>query len=198
MQQKKQAGWLTAPNLLSLVRILLIPVFLGVMLLQKAASAFAVFLLAASTDFFDGIAARLFRQKTRLGAYLDPAADKLLMTAAFVVLSLPSLNTANVIPLWLTAVVIGRDILIVSSALILFLSIGQQTFTPTLTGKVCTAFQMGVLLLVLFFNALKTSPPYLRGLFILTLLLTIVSAFHYGAIGLQMISAARTSARRTS
>lgn len=190
--------WLTAPNLLSLVRILLIPIFLGVMLLQQAASAFAVFLFAASTDFFDGIAARVFRQKTQLGAYLDPTADKLLMTAAFVILSIPSLNTPNVIPLWLTVVVIGRDILIVTSAFILYLIIGQKIFTPTFTGKVSTACQMGVLLLVLFFNMLKTSPSYLRGLYVLTLLVTIVSAFHYGAVGLQMISAAKTSARRRS
>lgn len=198
MQQNKLEEWLTAPNLLSLVRILLIPIFLGVMLLHQISWAFTVFLLAASTDFFDGIAARMFRQKTRLGTYLDPAADKLLMTAAFVILSLPSLNTANVIPLWLTVVVIGRDILIVTSAFVLYLSIGQKTFTPTFTGKASTACQMGVLLLVLFFNMLKTSPRFLQGLFVFTLLLTILSAVQYAAVGLQMIFAAKTSTRERS
>jgi len=176
----------TIANALSLVRILLIPVFLVLLIRQKGTAAFVVFLFAASTDLLDGFAARFWNQKSKLGAVLDPAADKLLMTASFIILTIPSLNAPNRIPIWLTSSVIGRDLLIVSAAFFLYKRYGQTEFPPTFTGKLSTALQMGVLLLVLLFNLIGTSPPSLKLFYILTLFLTVLSFIHYAIIGLRM------------
>ena len=188
MNREKRHSLFTAPNLISLLRILLIPLFLLMMLRENITAAFAVFMFAASTDFLDGLAARIWNQKTKLGAFLDPAADKTLMTTSFIILSYPSLNDPNVIPLWLSITVIGRDVLIVSAAALLFKTIRQKTFTPTILGKISTVCQMGVLLLVLFFNVLEKASGCMAWFYRLTLVLTVLSALHYASVGIKMIS----------
>ncbi len=176
------------PNVISLLRILLIPIFIVMMLHRKTLEAFAVFLLAGLTDLLDGFTARLWHLKTRIGALLDPAADKLLMTASFIVLTLPSINSPHIIPLWLTIVVISRDLVIVSSAFVFYKLRGQNTFRPSILGKASTVCQLMVVLLVLFFNSFQISSPYLSLLYFLTLVLTLLSGFHYSYIGIRMIS----------
>ncbi len=108
----------TAANILSMLRILLIPVFISLLLQHRVTQAFFVFLFAIATDLLDGFAARIWQQKTKLGTFLDPAADKLLMASSFIILSLPAVSTPNTIPVWLVIVVIIRDLYIVSGALI--------------------------------------------------------------------------------
>lgn len=125
----------TLPNLLTLSRILLVPVFLWMMLKQKPVEAFMVFLLAGLTDVLDGLAARLWHQKSRLGLWLDPAADKILLTTAFVLLGLPAVSKPNAIPFRVVFIVIGRDVLIAVAALLLMRLKGQKVFYPTLLGK---------------------------------------------------------------
>lgn len=193
LNRERQARVLTAANMLSVSRILLVPVFLVMMLHRRIIAAFVVFLLAASTDLLDGIAARVWQQKTKLGAYLDPAGDKILMTASFIILAFPSLSFPNVVPLWLVISVVGRDMLVVTSAFVLYKLKGQKTFTPTLLGKTSTASQMGVLVFVLFFNSLQISPVYLSWLYYWTLALTILSMIHYVYIGIGMLSAPKQS-----
>lgn len=191
MSKKKRSDILNLPNILSLLRIFLIPVFLVLMVNQKITEAFIVFLLAGLTDVLDGFAARLLHLKTKIGAFLDPAADKLLMTASFIILTLPALNSPNVIPVWLTVSVIGRDLLIASAAFVLFKLKGQKTFLPSLLGKTCTVLQVLVPLLVLFLNVRQISSSLLTWLYYLTLVFTLLSAIHYSFIGYRMLSRPR-------
>jgi cardiolipin synthase len=186
VRQESRTFW-TAANILSLLRILLVPVFLMMLVHHKPLTALIIFLLAGSTDLLDGLAARIWRQKTKIGVTLDPAADKLLMTAAFVALSFPSLSSPNVIPSWLTCVVVGRDVLIASASFILIKLTGPKVFYPTLLGKSSTFCQMGVILLVLLLNFLRTSPSFLVWFFYLTLVLTVLSGIHYCLIGMEML-----------
>jgi len=179
MRKERKNIILNLPNILSLTRILLVPVFAGLMILRKTPEAFAVFLLAGFTDILDGFSARVLHLKTKLGALLDPAADKLLMTASFILLTIPGLSSPNVIPIWLTTVVIGRDLLIASGALILFKVRGQKTFPPSIPGKASTVCQMAVISLVLFFNLIKFRPPHLCWLYFLTLAITVLSLAPY-------------------
>lgn len=193
MRKEKKNSLLILPNVISLSRILLIPIFIVMMLHRKTLEAFVVFLVAGLTDLLDGFTARLWHLKTRIGALLDPAADKLLMTASFIVLTFPSINSPNVIPLWLTIVVISRDLVIVSSAFIIYKLRGQKTFRPSLLGKSSTVCQVMVILLVLFFNSFQISSPYLSLLYLLTLALTLLSGLHYSYIGVRMISLPKRS-----
>ncbi len=171
------------PNAISLSRVLMIPVFLHMVMNHKSTGAFVVFLIASSTDFLDGIAARVLNQRTKLGALLDPASDKLFMTAAFLILTIPSLNSPNVIPLWLTFGVIGRDVIIIIGSFYLYLRIGQKTFPPTLVGKSSTVCQFTVLCVVLLLNMLPSHAPQLLWFYILTLSLTLISGYQYVQIG---------------
>lgn len=193
MRKEEKNSLLNLPNILSLLRILLIPVFLVLMIQGKVMEASAVFFFAGFTDVLDGFAARLFHQRTKIGALLDPAGDKLLMTSAFIVLTIPSLNSPHIIPLWLTIAVISRDLFIVSSAFALYKLRGQKTFLPSLWGKSSTVCQFMVLILVLFFNSFQISFPYLRLLYFLTLALTLLSGVHYSYIGFRIISVPKRS-----
>lgn len=191
MRTGKKSDLLKLPNIISLLRILLIPVFLVLMVNRKTAEAFYVFLFAGLTDILDGFTARVMHLKTKIGVILDPTADKLLMTASFIILTLPLLNSPNVIPSWLTISVVGRDVLIASAALVLYILKGQKTFLPSLLGKTCTVLQVMVPLLVLFLNYRKISSPLLLWLYYLTLLFTFLSAVHYASIGYKMFSQPR-------
>jgi len=182
MEGSKQQNF-NLPNAISLSRVFLIPVFLYMMMSHKSTGAFTVFLIASSTDFLDGIAARALNQRTKLGALLDPASDKLFMTAAFIILTIPSLNSPNIIPLWLTVGVIGRDVVIVTGSFYLYRLIGQKSFPPTLVGKSSTVCQFTVLCVVLLLNMLGSSAPQLVWFYILTLSLTLISGYQYVQIG---------------
>ena len=174
---------LTVPNLITFLRIGLIPLFLCYMIQNDQSKALIVFFIAASTDLLDGIAARLLKQKSKIGALLDPAGDKLLMTAAIIALSIPSISSPNVIPLWLTIAVIGRDLYLFAGSVVMYKRTRHSTFTPTFVGKMITVCQMSVLVLVLFFNASHSLQPNLIWLYILTLVLTITSGIQYTIIG---------------
>jgi cardiolipin synthase len=187
MREREKSVWLALPNIISLVRILLIPVFVLMMIWRKTPEAFAVLLLAGSTDVLDGFTARALKQRTKLGTLLDPAADKLLITASFILLTIPRLNSPNVIPLWLTITVIGRDLFIVSGAFLLFKLRGQKTFPPSIPGKASTVCQIIVVWLVLLFNLAKVTPPFLVWLYFLTLALVILSTLDYSKFGLRIM-----------
>jgi len=193
MAKVERNSLLTAPNILSSLRILLVPVFLVMVLQHKAISAFVIFLLAGSTDFFDGLTARIWHQRTKIGSFLDPTADKLLATSAFIVLTIPNLSVPNVIPLWLTVTVISRDIVIVSGVLFMYIVKNLEDISPTLLGKSTIFCQLLVILLVLFFNAVGTSPSYIKLLFQLTLIVTLLSGIHYVYLGIRMLREAKES-----
>jgi cardiolipin synthase len=129
---------LTAANQLTLLRLLLVPVFVLFMLYNRPGWALVTFAVAGATDAFDGLLARHFGQPTTLGAWLDPMADKLLVAAVFVMLTLPGLGHANRLPLWLTVIVLSRDIAIVLTVAIVNLAVRRHTFRPSLLGKCAT------------------------------------------------------------
>ena len=118
---------LTIANFLTVLRLILIPVFVTALYYQRFSWALAVFLVAAVTDRLDGLVARSFNQKTQLGEILDPMADKLLLVTAFVILSLPRFTPTDPIPFWLT-VVISRDAIIVLSAAVINMTTGFSRF----------------------------------------------------------------------
>lgn len=182
---------LTLPNLLSLSRILLTPVFVWMMVQKRPWAAFIVFLAAGATDALDGFAARLLRLKSTLGLWLDPVGDKVLLTSAFVVLTLPTLSQPNTLPLWLTAICIGRDVAIALTAVVLITLRGKQTFKPVLAGKASTVCQILVLYFVLFCNATGRSPEVLGWLYVLTAILTSVSWVQYGFRGIAILRRGR-------
>jgi cardiolipin synthase len=191
MNEKNRNRFWTLANFFSLLRILLIPVFVYLVIQQKILMALVFFLVASATDVLDGMAARAFHQKTKIGGLLDPAADKSLMTAAIIILSIPSLSQPNTVPLWLTILIIGRDLVIVISAFTLFKLRGQKSFPPSWWGKASTVSQMGTILCVLLLNVLKTSPFFLLWLYVLTFILTLISGIKYGIWGYRLISSPR-------
>jgi cardiolipin synthase len=182
---------LTIPNLFTFLRIGLIPLFLYHMIQHNPRKALIVFFIAASTDFLDGIAARVLKQKSKIGALLDPAGDKLLMAAAMIALSLPSISSPNVIPIWLTIFVIGRDLYIVAGSWVVYSRTRHTTFTPTFVGKMSTVCQMSILILVLFFNTFNSAQPNLLWLYIMTLGLTVISGIQYTRIGRRIYYASK-------
>ena len=173
--QERRSELFTLPNVLSLSRILLTPVFVVLMVQKKPWAAFIVFLAAGATDALDGFTARWLRLKSTLGLWLDPIGDKILLTSAFVVLTLPALAQPNTLPLWLTALCVGRDVAIALGALIIIALRGKRTFKPVLAGKASTVCQVFLIYFVLYLNAVGKSPQILGWLYVLTALLTAVS-----------------------
>jgi len=178
---------LLLPNLLSILRILLTPVFIILVVRGRAWASFAVFLAAGATDALDGFTARWLKLRTTLGLWLDPIGDKVLLTAAFVVLTIPSLAQPNTLPLWLTGLCVGRDVAIALGALVVVALRGRRTFKPVLTGKASTVCQVLLLYGVLYLNAAGRSPQALGWLYVVTALLTAASFVQYVFIGLRML-----------
>lgn len=172
----------TIPNLLSILRMGLIPLFIILVVNGDAPKALLLFLVAGVTDALDGFIARFWHQQSLLGAYLDPMADKLLLTTAYVVLSIPSLNHGTQIPPWVTILVIARDVLIVAVALVLYLAAGIKKFPPSVLSKLNTVFQVTAVVLVLVSGVF----PDLRWIELVAVTtlyivggLTIASGLHY-------------------
>ncbi|HEU4402328.1 MAG TPA: CDP-alcohol phosphatidyltransferase family protein [Candidatus Polarisedimenticolia bacterium] len=178
---------LTLANLLTIARMVLIPLLITLLLSNHHGWAFAVFVIAGLTDALDGIIARRYKQSSGLGAFLDPMADKLLMTAGFIVLSLPDhpraapeFHIVNHIEIYLTIVTISRDVFIVLIVLLAHLTYGLTRFTPTLLGKITTVTQVIMIGSVLLLNYLGIEAPItVRALTWVTLAATLTSGFHY-------------------
>jgi cardiolipin synthase len=172
---------LTAANQLTLLRLSLVPAFVIFVLYDRLGWALAAFVTAGITDGLDGLIARWTNQRTALGAFLDPMADKLLLVSAFVVLSLPGIGLANRIPIWLTVLVISRDIGIVVTVAIVSLTLGPRTFPPSIYGKVATAIYIVTIAVVLLFNFLERHSMVVDVAIWVSLAITLVSGFHYTA-----------------
>jgi cardiolipin synthase (CMP-forming) len=185
---------LTLSNQLTILRMVFIPIFVILLVYNHLGWAFWIFILAGVTDGLDGLMARLLRQKTSLGAYLDPLADKLLLTTSFVVLSIQSLGLPNVVPLWLTILVISRDVILIASALIIIISTGHRAFPPSIYGKTTTCFQILTILLVLFLNYRRVSLMQLSLVYLVTGAITVFSGLHYVYRGKKMVSESAATA----
>ncbi|MEP7337143.1 MAG: CDP-alcohol phosphatidyltransferase family protein [Acidobacteriota bacterium] len=170
---------LTVANLLTILRLIMIPVFVTAAYYQSFDYALGVFFAAAITDGLDGLAARAFNQKTQLGAILDPMADKLLLVTAFIILSMPRFTVTPPIPFWLTATAISRDVFIVLGALVINMTTGFSGFRPSLPGKLNTFVQITMIVFFLAANAFNLFTRFLPLAFYLTLAITIFSGLHY-------------------
>jgi cardiolipin synthase len=170
---------LTPANQLTLLRMLLIPAFVILVIYGYMGSALLVFLIAGLTDLLDGLIARLTGQKTTLGAWLDPMADKLLLVTTFVVLTLPLESLANRLPVWLTVLIISRDIGIVATVAIVNLAVGRRTFRPSMLGKIATATYIATGIVTMYFNYLGRRSVVVDAFIYASLVITIVSGLHY-------------------
>ena len=169
------ANWLTT------LRILLIPVFVTLLVYRRWTPALVVFCLASLTDLLDGYIARHRGRQTRLGAFLDPVADKLLLTSAFV-----TLTHLKIIPFWITAVVVSRDLILSLGVLVIHVAGSVVHPAPTWLGKMSTVFQMATVLAAVL---LAGRAPVVPRLFAwATALLTIASGLHYLIRGLNQIN----------
>jgi cardiolipin synthase len=129
--------WTNLPNFLTLSRLLLVPFAVAAIATGAYSRALALFLIAAATDGLDGFLARRFEWQTRVGAYLDPIADKALLNGAWL-----ALGISGAAPLWLVALVFGRDLLILAMVAAAFLFTKYRNFPPSVWGKISTFFQI--------------------------------------------------------
>ncbi len=171
---------LTYANQLTILRMIFVPFFVLLLIYGHPKTATLIFVLAGITDALDGLLARTLQQKTVLGSLLDPMADKILLTAAFVTLTVPSVPAAVHIPIWLTIVSLSRDFLIALFVLIIHLQTNHSQFPPSLLGKCTTASQLVAVAVALFANFV----PWLGVVIFLplvyvTLLFTVASGLHY-------------------
>ena len=170
-------------NWLTVLRIVLIPVFVSLMVYRKPGAGLLVFAVAASTDLLDGWVARR-SGPSRLGAFLDPMADKLLLTASFV-----TLTYLKILPFWIAAVVISRDVILVVGALLIHMLGGRLHPRPTLTGKLATFFQVLTVLsgLLAHYFRLPLAP---RAILWLAAVFTVLSGLQYIVQGMRVLNAA--------
>ena len=171
--------YLTAANQLTILRMLLIPAIVILLLYGYRGWALIVFVTAGLTDLLDGVIARATGQKTTLGAWLDPMADKLLLVTMFVMLTLPDIGSANRLPVWFTVLVISRDVAIVLTAAVINLAVGPRTFRPSFFGKLATATFILTGVVTLYFNYLARPSVLVTAFVYASLVITFVSAFHY-------------------
>ncbi len=141
--------------------------------------ALITFFAAGITDLFDGLIARRRGQKTTLGAWLDPMADKLLLGSMFIMLTLPDIGSANRLPLWFTVLVISRDVAILLTVAVVNLAVGPRTFRPSVFGKIATATYVLTGVVTLYFNYLGRPSGVVTIFVYASLAITLVSAFHY-------------------
>ncbi len=172
------------PNAITIIRILLVPLFLYKVIQGEMVFATVVYLTAAITDGIDGFIARVWHMQTQLGTFLDPMADKLLIATSFVTLSV-----LKIIPLWIALAVISRDIIIVCGSLLVYLLKHHLTIRPSPVGKVTTFFQFSYILLVLLFSAFSwpALSHFFTPLALVTGGLTVVSLLLYILDGIRAL-----------
>lgn len=173
------------PNFLSFLRLLAAPVVAWLAVRQRFDLVLMVLVPAALTDWLDGYAARLLGVSGELGAYLDPAADKILLVVSFV-----SLGVVGQIPMWLVWLVLGRDVVIVTGIILLWLLRNRTEFPPLLSGKISTFFQIVTVLVVLLDTVFEIhSVAILRQIgIVLTAFFTGFSGINYVRRGIVMSS----------
>jgi cardiolipin synthase len=171
----------TVANQLTMLRMALVPAFVLLALGRQFTWALVVFVVAAITDALDGYVARHSGQSTRLGAMLDPVADKLITGSAYVVLTWGGV-AACPLPLWLTVTLLFRDAMLVVGVVVVNLTVGPVEFKPSRLGKISTAVNLMTGAAVLAVNAAGECPAAMRWLYLATLGLVIASTAHYAYV----------------
>jgi cardiolipin synthase (CMP-forming) len=170
-------------NRLTVTRIVLVPVFILSILYYRLNVAFVIFLIAAVTDGLDGYIARTRNEKTRFGAVLDPIADKLLVGSAFVCFSIVTNLPAHLrMPIYVPIIIISRDVIILTGALVIYLLAGKIDIKPTVLGKLTTVFQMLTIILVLL------RFQYSSWVWNIAVVFTVISGLDYLRIGARQVN----------
>lgn len=171
------------PNFLTLTRILLVPFFVMAVFYRYFPFAIGIFFIAGVTDGLDGLLARSLHQKTKLGAVLDPLADKLLLTTSYI-----TLGVLHFIPFWLAVVVVSRDVIIALGILVIVLMGFSYEICPRMISKATTVFQIITVLAVLCAQFCSFLSQHLLIFFLITAVLTILSGFYYLYLGIKIVS----------
>ncbi len=176
---------ITLPNVLTIIRMVLIPVFVSMLFYQRFVWALLIFVIAGITDGLDGLFARRFRQQSQLGRILDPIADKLMLVTSFVVLSMRGVFPTPLprhlpIPFWVTITVLSRDVFILIGAAAINIVTGFRNFRPSFPGKVSTAVQIVAVAAVMLAARVRIGAGYyLPTLYTAVFALAIFSGVHY-------------------
>ena len=175
------------PNSLTILRILLIPCYIGLLIYGRFDQALIVLLVAGLTDALDGLIARMKNQHTRLGAVLDPLADKLLLTSGFITLSL-----IHLIPLWVTILVASRDVILLMGTAVAHFTDYRVDLTPTFLGKGTTFLQLAYVVMVIFLTSRRIDLAVILPLLFGMVSFTLLSGLHYLYRGIRQTSATRS------
>lgn len=178
------------PNLITITRILLTPVLIILLLGAYSSEALVVFIIASLSDGLDGFLARYLKQKTTLGAYLDPIADKLLLSATFITLS-----TLKLVPNWVTVTVVSRDVIIVLGIAMLFICDFKVSVRPSIISKITTFLQIMTIFIILSRN-LWPAVWQVRDILIWsTMVFTVLSGLHYVYFGIKIFGSGESAGR---
>ena len=171
-----RAPFWTVPNQITFLRFVLLPIFLICLFYQRYGWALVLLVIAALTDALDGLLARWLNQKSELGSFLDPLADKFLLSGAFLVLAF-----RGVLGWWLTILVLARDVIILATGVVILLVVGRRTFPPSIYGKLTTGLQILLVLEVIAAAAFSASGlhGFHRALVYAVAAATVFSGVHY-------------------
>ena len=172
---------MTIPNILTLLRILLTPLLVWFLLDHRLNHALVVFLIAGLTDGLDGFIARVFNQKSKLGAYLDPLADKLLLVSSFILL-----GRLHLVPSWLVIIAVSRDAIILLGLMTLMFHQIPFEIQPTVVSKATTLAQLLSVLVALGSELVPLAAWNYQFLFGITAVLSVASGFHYIRVGVSI------------
>ena len=173
---------MTIPNLITILRVLLVPIFIIYIINDRMLGSLIIFCIASISDALDGFIARVFHKKSDLGAYLDPLADKILLIAAYITLAI-----LKMLPPWLAILIISRDVIILLGVLVLYLNRQPVKVHPSLLSKSTTCLQIATILMILL-NSYLTIDPFKVYAFWLTAGFTIASGLQYIRTGLVILT----------
>ena len=165
---------MTIPNIITMIRILLTPIFVIYIINDQLLSGLVILVICGVSDGLDGFIARAFKQKSRLGSFLDPLADKIILVSAFIALSI-----RGFLPSWLSVSVISRDVLIMIGVVIIYLNDVELNIKPVFSSKITTCFQFTTVIAVLAREYLMPWQDYYKYLYYVTALFTIISFLQY-------------------
>ena len=176
---------ITLPNVLTIFRMALIPLFVSLLFYQKFLPALATFIVAGVTDGLDGLLARRFHQQSPLGRILDPIADKMMLVTSFIVLSMKGVFPTPIpkhlpIPFWVTITVLSRDVFILVGAAAINMVTGFRAFQPSFPGKVSTLVQIVAVATVMLAAQMRIGTGYyLPTVYAAVFAFTLFSGVHY-------------------
>ena len=165
---------MTIPNIITMIRILLTPIFVIYVINDQLLTGLVILVICGVSDGLDGFIARVFKQKSKLGSYLDPLADKIILMSAFIALSI-----RGFLPSWISVAVISRDVLILTGIIILYLTGVDLNIRPVISSKITTCFQFTTVIAVLARDYLVPYQDYYLYLYYVTTLFTIISFLQY-------------------